>query len=125
MGDIQLALLIQVAAFAFLLFPFAALLRGYFQGISYMLPSALSQISEQLLRVAVLLGLSFWIVKEGYSLYAAGAAAASGSLAGSMAALILLCLFWFKAKKVENKNSEQELDVVGTTAIVKNCCFIL
>ncbi|PSA88863.1 polysaccharide biosynthesis protein [Bacillus atrophaeus] len=119
MGDIQLALLIQVAAFAFLLFPFAALLRGYFQGISYMLPSALSQISEQLLRVAVLLGLSFWIVKEGYSLYAAGAAAASGSLAGSMAALILLCLFWFKAKKVENKNSEQELDVVGTTAIIK------
>lgn len=65
MGDSHLAVLIQVTAFAFLLFPLVALLRGGFQGRQDMLPSALSQMTEQFLRVVVLLGLSFWLVKQG------------------------------------------------------------
>ncbi|KAF1678535.1 putative polysaccharide biosynthesis protein [Bacillus sp. SKDU12] len=99
MGDSHLSVLIQVTAFAFLLFPFIALLRGGFQGRQNMLPSALSQMTEQLLRVAVLLGLSLWLVKKGASLYTAGAAAASGSLAGGFAALMILGFFWFKVKR--------------------------
>ena len=73
MGDARLVMLIRVAAFAFILFPFTAVIRGYFQGVHDMMPSALSQITEQFLRVAVLLGLSFWLLKSGRSLYAAGA----------------------------------------------------
>ncbi|MCG8399846.1 oligosaccharide flippase family protein, partial [Bacillus atrophaeus] len=73
-----------------------------------MLPSALSQIMEQFLRVAVLLGLSFWLIKKGASLYTAGAAAASGSLAGSLIALIILVFFWFMTKKPEKVEIEKE-----------------
>ncbi len=103
MGDSHLAVLIQVTAYAFLLFPFVALLRGGFQGRHEMLPSALSQMTEQFLRVAVLLGLSFWLVKKGASLYTAGAAAASGSLAGSLVALIILGFFGSKRKETTKR----------------------
>ncbi|MCC9023947.1 polysaccharide biosynthesis protein [Bacillus nakamurai] len=114
MGDARLVMLIRVASFAFLLFPFAALLRGYFQGVHDMLPSALSQITEQLLRVAVLLGLSFWLLKKGRSLYAAGAGAASGSIAGSLAALCVLAVFWYKRKETKKDSGE-----IGTGVIIK------
>ncbi|MFT3657075.1 lipid II flippase MurJ [Bacillus sp. B01(2024)] len=114
MGDARLELLIRVAAFAFILFPFTAVFRGYFQGVHDMMPSALSQITEQLLRVAVLLGLSFWLLKSGRSLYAAGAGAASGSIAGSLAALCVLALFWYK-----REDKKTDIGHIETGIIVK------
>ncbi|MCY7894991.1 polysaccharide biosynthesis protein [Bacillus vallismortis] len=118
MGDSHLAVLIQVTAFAFLLFPFVALLRGAFQGRQDMFPSALSQMTEQFLRVAVLLGLSYWLVKQGASLYTAGAAAASGSLAGSFVGLIILAFLWFKVKRDNQTNSHNE-NVITTKELIK------
>lgn len=112
MGDARLVMLIRVAAFAFVLFPFTAIFRGYFQGVHDMMPSALSQITEQLLRVAVLLGLSFWLLKSGRSLYAAGAGAASGSLAGSLAALCVLAVFWYKRKDTKTDGGHIETGVI-------------
>lgn len=118
MGDSHLAVLIQVTAYAYLLFPFVALLRGGFQGRHEMLPSALSQMTEQFLRVAVLLGLSFWLVKKGASLYTVGAAAASGSLAGSLVALMILGVFWFKTKR-DNQTDRQNENVITTKELTK------
>ncbi|QGJ63390.1 polysaccharide biosynthesis protein [Bacillus velezensis] len=114
MGDARLVMLIRVAAFAFILFPFTAVIRGYFQGVHDMMPSALSQITEQFLRVAVLLGLSFWLLKSGRSLYAAGAGAVSGSIAGSFAALCVLAVFWYKREETKKDGGH-----IKTAVIVK------
>lgn len=84
-----------------------------------MMPSALSQITEQLLRVAVLLGLSLWLLKSGRSLYAAGAGAASGSIAGSLAALCVLAVFWYKREETKKDGGHIE-----TAVIVKKSRFI-
>ncbi len=64
-----------------------AALRGYFQGWQDMLPSALSQLIEQVIRVATLLILAVLLLPRGVEHAATGAAfgAAAGGLAG---------LFW-------------------------------
>ena len=64
-----------------------------------MLPTAVSQLVEQLIRVGVLLVLSFYFVKHGYSLYETGAGAVFSSIAGSAASLILLLFLWLTYRK--------------------------
>src|SRR5690625_1049950 len=54
-GDGQLAPAFEKVAFVFLLIPFTALLRGVFQSQIYMQPIAFSQVSEQVVRVFVIL----------------------------------------------------------------------
>lgn len=90
MADSQLILLIQMSAFVFLFLPLTVMLRGVFQSDGMMLPTAISQLVEQLIRVGVLLVLSFYFVRRGYSLYETGAGAVFSSIAGSAASLILL-----------------------------------
>lgn len=58
--------------------------RGYFQGHQEMVPTALSQIVEQLVRVGVMFPLAVWLVPRGVALAAAGATlgAPVGAVAG-------------------------------------------
>ncbi|AMM95911.1 putative polysaccharide biosynthesis protein [Bacillus pumilus] len=99
MADSQLILLIQMSAFVFLFLPLTVMLRGVFQSDGMMLPTAVSQLVEQLIRVGVLLVLSFYFVKHGYSLYETGAGAVFSSIAGSAASLILLLFLWLTYRK--------------------------
>jgi PST family polysaccharide transporter len=55
MADPQLASLIQTVAFMFLTMPILATGRGYFQGTFDMSKTAVSQVVEQVIRVAVIL----------------------------------------------------------------------
>ncbi|MBD5012382.1 oligosaccharide flippase family protein, partial [Xanthomonas citri pv. citri] len=55
---------------------------------------------------------------KGASLYTAGAAAASGSLAGSLVALIILGFFWFKTKR-DNQTDRQNENVITTKELTK------
>lgn len=99
MADSQLILLIQMSAFVFLFLPLTVMLRGVFQSDGLMLPTAVSQLVEQLIRVGVLLVLSFYFVRHGYSLYETGAGAVFSSIAGSAASLILLLFLWLTYRK--------------------------
>lgn len=99
MADSQLILLIQMSAFVFLFLPLTVMLRGVFQSDGLMLPTAVSQLIEQLIRVGVLLVLSFYFVRHGYSLYETGAGAVFSSIAGSAASLILLLFLWLTYRK--------------------------
>ncbi|AEH46133.1 putative polysaccharide biosynthesis protein [Parageobacillus thermoglucosidasius] len=96
MGDAELAPLVRLLSFSFLLFPFIALLRGYFQGKNNMLPTAVSQVGEQLVRVITIILLSYLFIKGGRTVYDAGAAAVFGSLAGGLTALLLLTAYWLR-----------------------------
>ncbi|MFC0296595.1 putative polysaccharide biosynthesis protein [Geobacillus jurassicus] len=90
MGDRRLAPLVRLLSFSFLLFPPIALLRGYFQGRHDMTPTAASQVGEQFVRVAAILGLSYGAVQRGADVYACGMAAVAGTLVGMAAALLIL-----------------------------------
>jgi len=75
-----------------------AALRGYFQGQHNMAPSALSQIIEQIVRVAVALILAILLLGNGIERAAAGAA--FGATAGGIAGLTyLMIIYWLQSKK--------------------------
>lgn len=93
MGDSELAPLLRLVSFSFLLMPASALIRGFYQGKQDMIPTAVSQVVEQVVRVGTILIMSFFLVNQGYSLYAAGAGAVSGSITGGFASLVLLLGF--------------------------------
>ncbi len=72
--------------------------RGYFQGHSNMVPTAMSQIFEQIINAAVSIIATFFFMKA-YALYpdvaARGAAGATvGTLAGAFGALVMMVLFF-------------------------------
>lgn len=101
MGDPELAMLFRIVAIPFLLFPFISVFRGYFQGKADMVPTAVSQVAEQFVRVATILFLSAVFIRGGYSLYYAGAGAAFGSVTGAIIAVIVLS-FFFRKNHQEN-----------------------
>ncbi|MEH7304477.1 putative polysaccharide biosynthesis protein [Neobacillus drentensis] len=97
MHDPQLSILLRVVSIVFLLFPLMSILRGYYQGIGNMVPTALSQVGEQSTRVVTILFLSYLFMEKDYSLYLVGGGAMFGSITGSMVSGIILFMFlWFR-----------------------------
>jgi stage V sporulation protein B len=81
-----------------------ASLRGFFQGQQNMVPTAVSQLLEQLVRVGFSITLVFLLIPIGLEYAAAGAT--SGAAAGGLAGLLLLAALYLK-----NRNSLKELGV--------------
>lgn len=75
----------------------SAVFRGYFQGFQEMRPTAISQIAEQLVRVATVLVLVYYLLPFGLEIAAAGAA--FGAVTGGFASLLLLVLIFKKVRK--------------------------
>ncbi|WP_413304790.1 oligosaccharide flippase family protein [Bacillus sp. 1P10SD] len=97
MNDPHLTILLRVVSIVYLTFPFVSLLRGYYQGIGDMVPTALSQVGEQTIRVLTILLLSYLFMQKGYSLYLVGGGAMFGSITGSMVSSLLLFMFiWIR-----------------------------
>jgi PST family polysaccharide transporter len=120
MGDEELALLIRIISFSFLLFPFISILRGYFQGKNNMMPTAVSQIAEQFVRVVTILLSVYALLKSGHTIYEAGAGAIFGSLTGGFAALLFLTAYWLK------RGTKQKKTIIKKTNIdAKKIIFIL
>ena len=63
MGDGKLAPLIRVVSFTFVIMPFLSITRGEFQGKLLMVPTAVSQVVEQFIRVAVIV-IAAWSFKQ-------------------------------------------------------------
>jgi len=76
--------------------------RGYFQGMQLMVPTAISQIIEQIGRVVIGVGLSYYTISRGIG-YAAGAAS-FGASAGSILGVIVLVICYFIFKKNPNNS---------------------
>lgn len=87
-----LTLPIKAVSFALLLIPFTAVLRGIFQGQQEMMPSANSQVIEQLVRVITILACAWYAMTTGLGVVYAGAGAVFGATTGAFIALILLLL---------------------------------
>jgi O-antigen/teichoic acid export membrane protein len=99
MGDPELGLLFKVVSIPFLIFPLTSVFRGYFQGKGNMVPTAVSQVSEQFIRVATILILSALFVRHGYSLYFSGAGAVFGSVTGGVITIAVLGYYFLKNRE--------------------------
>ncbi|NLM20206.1 MAG: stage V sporulation protein B [Peptococcaceae bacterium] len=82
--------------------------RGYFQGLQNMMPSALSQIIEQITRVTIGFTLSLKLLTQGVEWAAAGLAL--GMLCGEITGLLSIGLQYLtqKRKKVQRNVANQE-----------------
>lgn len=95
---------------AILLTSISSSFRGYFQGNQTMVPTALSQIVEQIVRVATVLLLAYFLMPYGLELAVAGAT--FGAVTGGIASIAVL-LFFYRKHKQQNqaewhKTSAQE-----------------
>lgn len=76
--------------------PIMAAYRGYFQGLQDMVPTAVSQVTEQIARVAIGLGLAVLLLNYGTEYAAAGAS--FGATAGGIAGLIIIFIIYMNRK---------------------------
>lgn len=93
MGDALLSPLIRVVSFVFVLVPFLSSYRGYYQGQLEMVPTAVSQLMEQGVRVVVILASGYVYVTYHLSVYKMGTLATSGALIGGLCGLFVLYLY--------------------------------
>lgn len=98
MGDPGLGVVIQSVAYFFLLLPFLAFIRGYFQGVSDMLPTSVSQVVEQLIRVLILLGIAVLFTQKNWTIYEMGAYAYHSAWISGLVGLLTLVLFLRRKK---------------------------
>lgn len=91
-GDPALAPVIQAVAWMFLLMPLLATARGYSQGAFEMLPTAFSQMIEQIVRVSVIVFFAVWANQQQWSIYKMG----TWTMAGAPIASFFAALFIFK-----------------------------
>src|SRR5690625_492999 len=104
-GDKNLIGAYQLVAFSFLLVPFTSLLRGVFQGKYLMKPTAYSQISEQIVRVFIIIFIAYLYMKNQFNVYKIGEAAALASICGVLIAIIILLIFFVKERPVGPNDS--------------------
>ncbi|MBR4150021.1 MAG: polysaccharide biosynthesis protein [Firmicutes bacterium] len=84
-------------AIALLFVPLMGSFRGFFQGRQNMRPTAVSQVVEQIFRVAVGLSLTVLLLDKGLPIAAAGAS--FGAAAGGIFGFICILLIYRKEKK--------------------------
>ncbi|WNS75553.1 polysaccharide biosynthesis protein [Bacillus sp. DTU_2020_1000418_1_SI_GHA_SEK_038] len=99
MKDPKLAILLKVISVTFLIFPVVSLLRGFYQGKGNMVPTAVSQVVEQFIRVLTIFLAAFLLTSKGYSLYVVGGGAAFGSVTGGITAVIVLITFYWAGRR--------------------------
>lgn len=110
---------------AILLCCMIAIFRGYTQGHSNMIPTAVSQILEVLFKLVFGLGLVLLFTSMGKSTPLCCAAAISGVTMGSLIAL--LYLIWYKYKNYENKTlNSAETDIPDSYGLtLKNLLLVV
>lgn len=95
-GDLRTTLSIQAIAYAMLLVPFVAVLRGYFYGFQLMQLSAVSQVIEQFARVFTMIFLVYWFLKAEETMEVVASGAAFSSVAGVSVAFAILIVGYLR-----------------------------
>lgn len=107
MGDGHLTTPLRAVAWSLPLVPMAAILRGYFQGHQNMMPTGVSQVVEQLIRVIFILLTAFWAMSQYQDAYLAGTGAVFAAFPGGVAAVLVLLWYWRKDKQGRQLVAEQ------------------
>ncbi|MCU6794901.1 oligosaccharide flippase family protein [Paenibacillus sp. WQ 127069] len=104
----QTSLAIRSVSFALLLVPVMSALRGYYQGYQNMIPTAVSQVIEQTVRVATMFGLLLLFMHWGYGADWIAAGATFGSVTGAAAGLIVMLVYHQKDKRKHGKREQSD-----------------
>lgn len=99
---------------ALLFVPIMAVFRGYFQGLQQMEPTAVSQLVEQAVRVAVGLTLAIILVPKGIEYAAAGATI--GTSIGPIAGVIMLVIIYYIRRRKLHLEIEKNQTAVRESA---------
>lgn len=111
MGYPQSQLALLAISPALIIVPIMAAYRGYFQGLQNMKPTAVSQVMEQVFRVAIGLSLAYYLFHNAkttgffrnFDRFGQGAAGATfGATAGSIAGLAVVMLVYWGSRKAIN-----------------------
>lgn len=110
---------------AILMATILATLRGYFQGLQNMTPTAVSQIVEQLFRVVIMIGLAVVLLPYGLEYGAAGAT--FGAAPGAFVGILVLIFFYYKNRSWRKAmmESRDTLIVPDSTAKIMKRLLIL
>ncbi|MBV6717450.1 oligosaccharide flippase family protein [Paenibacillus chitinolyticus] len=98
-GTAAAAPAIRSISYALLLVPVLSVLRGYFQGYQNMVPTAVSQVVEQTVRVLTMVLLLLYLSEQGAGDGDIAAGATFGSVTGAAGALLLLLFYWQRSKE--------------------------
>ena len=96
MGDRHLAPLLGSVSWMFLFMPILAVGRGYYQGTFNMTPTAISQVTEQFIRVTVIILVALLAVHRHWTVYRMGTWAMFASTFGAIGASISFIPFYTK-----------------------------
>ncbi len=91
-----------------------AALRGFFQGQQNMIPTAASQMIEQLVRVGFSITMVLVLLPIGLDYAAAGAA--SGAAAGGLGGFLLLAGYYWRKRGILLKQAERQQDHLAAPA---------
>lgn len=93
--------------------------RGFFQGLQNMVPTAYSQVIEQLVRMITMVTLVYFLVPYGLGFAAAGAT--FGAVTGSVAGLLTLLYVYYKRRKhIWNYVQISSIDTLDSWKIIKD-----
>lgn len=100
---------------ALLFVPIMSSFRGYFQGTQSMTPTAISQVIEQMFRVAVGLFLAYYLLDVGLPQAAGGAAfgASAGAIVGTLGIIVIYFLSRRKIKNEISRSAKYNRESVG------------
>lgn len=109
---------------ALLFVPVMSVFRGFFQGCQTMVPTALSQIVEQLFRVIGGLALTYYLLPKGLPIAAGGAS--SGGSFGAVAGTIVILFIYFRKRKEFTKELKTSISTeeYGVGQIIKDLLVI-
>lgn len=99
---------VRTASLALLFVPVMTGMRGFFQGYQNMMPTAVSQITEQCARVAVMIGLLIYLTGIGAKPETIAAGALLGSAAGGAAGLIVMLGYWRRFRRNQRGSADEE-----------------
>lgn len=109
-GVPESAVAMRALAPALLIFPLIAIIRGYLQGRNIMIAGGVSQVIEQIIRVASGILLAFLFYYWGFSGEKIAAGATFGAVLGGVAALIVMLAYNAKVRKKDRVELQPNLN---------------
>ena len=98
-GNSHITAALRSSAWGLAVVPLMAALRGYFQGLHNMMPTAVSQVAEQSVRVAVMIALLLYLSAAGADAAGIAAGALLGPAGGGIAGLTVMLLYWRRHRR--------------------------
>ncbi|MGK8516665.1 oligosaccharide flippase family protein [Staphylococcus arlettae] len=126
MGDSNLAPMLRTASISFLFIAILGVLRGYYQSQQQMNIPAISQVLEQVIRVAIIMVAIVLYSNYNWSIYASGALAIAGSALGFLvSSLFLLQQKPFKFQQTTQTIAWRQLSLAIIVFAVSHLIVIL